>query len=367
MGAQAAKTLPVFLFWENTRTFFPVCSFSWYDREKLLSLWGRGATIMDERIVADLRESYGITFSRIEPVRGGYLNRKWRVSTEQGELLIKQYSPARYSGSRFDEMEDCLQRQILLHDSGVACPRLLTRDGRVIRRLADEIAYMVMEFCTGQTQNADETTPAQMRDLGSACAVMHKAFAALPPPADKALPRFGSFSPEALEAYITSGLRDCPDPAPPGYRPALLAVAQILDKLCPTLFSQSPQNYAHEDFQAGNILFNREGVSAIVDFDRNGYSYPWHDIGRAVLSFALEEQTLHTGKVRAFLEGYTRHLPLSPHNIADALRLTLCIETSWWIRPEYIVPCDEIPARFRDEILWLIARWEDLGSIIGSI
>jgi homoserine kinase type II len=144
-------------------------------------------------------------------------------------------------------------------------------------------------------------------------------------------------------------------------------VAHILDKLSPALFSQSPQNYAHEDFQAGNILFDGEGVSAIVDFDRNSYSYPWHDIGRAILAFALEGQTLHRGKVRAFLEGYTRHFPLSPHNIADALRLTLCIETPWWIRPEYLAPCDEIPARFRDEMLWLIANWEDLDGLIGSV
>jgi homoserine kinase type II len=144
-------------------------------------------------------------------------------------------------------------------------------------------------------------------------------------------------------------------------------VAQILDKLSPALFSQSPKNYAHEDFQACNILFEGEGVSAILDLDRNIYSYPWHDIGRAMLAFALEGQTLHSGKVRAFLEGYTQHLPLSPQNLADALRLTLCIETPWWIRPEYLAPCDEIPARFRDEMLWLIAKWEDLGSIIGSI
>ena len=38
-----------------------------------------------------------------------------------------------------------------------------------------------------------------------------------------------------------------------------------------------------------NILFNENGVSVILDFDRNHYSYIWMLIGRAILSFALEK------------------------------------------------------------------------------
>jgi len=55
-----------------------------------------------------------------------------------------------------------------------------------------------------------------------------------------------------------------------------------------------------------------------VDFDCNGYSYIWHDIGRAILSFALKENVLDIGKVHAFLDGYLQHLPLTLSNIADA-------------------------------------------------
>lgn len=52
--------------------------------------------IMEDKIIADMQESYGIICEQIIPVSGGLLNRKWKVSDE-GDILVKQYSTKRFN------------------------------------------------------------------------------------------------------------------------------------------------------------------------------------------------------------------------------------------------------------------------------
>ncbi|HBM80047.1 MAG TPA: hypothetical protein DD426_04290 [Clostridiaceae bacterium] len=321
---------------------------------------------MDNRIIADLKESYGITFNQITPVKGGLLNQKWKVSTENGELLVKQYSTKRFRREQIERIESALQRQIILEKYGVPCPFLWQCGSRVIRWLDDKTAYMVMDFRSGKTEKPDTITIAQMRSLGSACAVMHRAFSQLPELSAKSLPVFGGYTVNSLRENFNSCITKCPPDVPVEYRKALFALEPILKQIDTEFFNKFPRGFAHEDFHSGNILFGADRVSAVVDFDRNCYSYIWHDIGRAILSFALEGNRMNAEKVCAFLEGYSQHLELTLSNIADALRLSWCIEISWWIRPEFFGECDETPKRFKNEMLWLTKHWFELDSLLSS-
>ncbi len=321
---------------------------------------------MQADIIADLKDSYGLTCNQIIPVTGGFLNLKWKISTEKGELLLKQYSAERFRGEQIERIESALRRQVILEKNGVPCPFLWQREGRIIRWLDDKTAYMVMDFCTGRTESAGTVTVTQMRSLGSACAVMHKAFSELPEPLDKSLPSFGGYTTDSLWENFYSRMAKCPPDAPAAYQKALFELEPVLNRLDAGFFDRFPKGFAHEDFQSGNILFHARGVSAIVDFDRNGYSFPRHDIGRAILSFALEGGTLNGEKIRAFLEGYSRHSALTLPDIADALRLSWCIETPWWIQPEFFGECGAVPKRFKEEMLWLTEHWFEIESIVCS-
>jgi len=295
---------------------------------------------------------------------GGLLNQKWKVSTEKGELLVKQYSIKRFRREQIERIESALQRQIILGKNGVSCPFLWHCEGRIIRWLDDETIYMVMDFCKGKTENADTITILQMRSLGSTCAIMHRAFSQVPTPSVKDLPVFGGYTIDLLWGYFNSCLTNYSPDAHVEYRKALLVLKPILKQLNTDFFDEFPKGFAHEDFHSGNILFDVDCVSAVIDFDRNCYSYIWHDIGRAILSFALEGNKMNVKKVCAFLEGYLQYSALTLPNIADALRLSWCIETPWWIRPEFFRNCDETPRRFKDEMLWLTEHWFEIDSLI---
>ena len=320
---------------------------------------------MEESIIADLKESYGITFNQITPVAGGMMNLKWKVSTDKGELLVKQYSKKRFRREQIERIESALQRQIIFEKNGVPCPSLWQCGDRVIRWLDDKTAYMVMDFCTGKIETPNTITVAQMYSLGSTCATMHRAFSQLPMDSVKNLPSFGGYTMDLLWEYFNSSMLKFSSENVE-YRKALLALEPILKQLNNEFFDKFPKGFAHEDFQPGNILFDVDCVSAVIDFDRNCFSYIWHDIGRAILSFALEGNIMNVEKVCAFLDGYSQHSALTLSNIADALRLSWCIEIPWWIQPRFFGECDEIPKRFKDEMLWLTEHWFEIDSLLSS-
>ena len=321
---------------------------------------------MENSIIADLKNSYGLTCNQITPVKGGWLNQKWKVSTDKGELLVKQFSNKRFSRDKLKQVESALQRQIILEKNGVPAPSIWQCGGHAIRLLDNETAYMVMDFRLGKVENPNTITIMQMYSLGSACGLMHKVFSQLPALSVKGFPIDNRQVIDSLWSNFHGRMQECSSSNPSGYQKAVLAQEPILKQLTNEFFDKLPKGIAHEDFQLDNILFDVDCVSAIIDFDRNHYSYIWHDIGRAILSFALKDNRMNIEKISAFLEGYSQHLVLTLPNIADALRLSWCIEVPWWIRPEFFRENREKAVRFKDEMLWLTEHWFEIDSLLGS-
>ena len=183
-------------------------------------------------------------------------------------------------------------------------------------------------------------------------------------PEVKILPRSGGYTPDTLIAPLRNRMENMPAGAPTEYRSALSSALSLASAINDGFFEKFPQGWAHEDIQQGNLLFENDRVSAILDFDRCCHSYSAHDIGRAILSFALESGALSLEKIRAFVEGYSLHLPISMDDIESALRLTWCIEAVWWLRNEFFGECNEIPKRFLEETLFLLARWHQLSVLL---
>ncbi|WP_202708913.1 phosphotransferase [Sporosalibacterium faouarense] len=321
---------------------------------------------MKDSIIYDLKDSYGIICNKITPVTGGWLNKQWKVSTDKGEVLVKQFSNKRFSRDKLKLIESALQRQIILEKNGVPCPSIWQYGGNAIRLLDNETAYMVMDFHLGKVENPSTITTMQMHSLGNACGLMHKAFSQIPELSVKGFPINNRQVIDSLWTNFHDSMQECSSDMPIEYREAVLAQEPILKQLTNEFFEKLPKGIAHEDFTSDNILFDVDCVSAIIDFDRNSYSYIWHDIGRAILSFALKDNVINIEKTYAFLEGYSQHLMLTLPNIADALRLSWCIEVPWWIQPEFFRKYRGKAGRFKDEILWLTENWFEIDSILCS-
>ena len=321
---------------------------------------------MDPNIRADLADSYGLDCRRVTPVSGGWLNKKWRVAGSKGAFLVKQFSRERFSPRQIEQIDAALQRQILLEREEIPCPHILPYKGRPIRFLDDGTAYMVMTFCSGEHRDRKSVTVEQMHSLGECCGILHNAFARLPVQGVKGFPLHGSRLLDGLWENFHACSGGLTASSSPDYKAAVLAQETILQTLTPSFFDSLPRGIAHEDFTPDNMLFKPAGVAAILDFDRNQYSYVWHDVGRALLSFTFRDNRLDKEKATAFLSGYAKYRKFAPPDAADALRITWCIETPWWIQPVCFSNSTPKTNRFRQEILWLTEHWSRLEEFLPA-
>ena len=138
--------------------------------------------------------------------------------------------------------------------------------------------------------------------------------------------------------------------------------AALLERVNLAFADSLPQGFSHEDFAPDNLLFSPESLAAVLDFDRNQWGYLAHDLGRALLSFAWTGQGLDQAKAAALLEGYRQAGGAAPAP-ADALRLTWCLEVPWWIQPEFFLAPSPKTLRFRQEIQWVTAQWDQLDIL----
>ncbi len=315
---------------------------------------------MDTTLRNDLSAAFGLNVlpDEPEPVDGGWMNKKWKTATDRGTFLVKQFSRTRFGDRQLRYIADALVRQRFAGESGIPCPTvLLTPDGQPLRYLEDGTVYMVMTFCEGHMETPQTVTDVQMYDLGHTLGNLHRLFGSLPVN-------------DGVKGYPIDSTRMIGDlrnycrtiPSGNGHR-----FTEIADALSAEWLERLPKGIAHEDFSPDNLLFHEDRVSAVLDFDRSCYSFLYHDIGRALMSLAWNGGILRCEKVRAFADGYSAaHLPLSCGDLADALRLTWCIETPWWIRPEFSGECTPKIARFQDEVLWLTENWEKLDGLISN-
>ena len=320
---------------------------------------------MERTLIDDIAAAYGILVIASEPVEGGWLNLKWRITTSDGQsLLVKQFDCTRYSKKGIGQIEQALRHQVHAHKSGVKCPRILQVGGSPMRCL-DGKYYMIMEYMEGGHITPYSVNAAQMQSLGEECARMHKAFAEHSN-TDACLPSYGGYTIERVREVYTAICADLREDDSHEYISAVRTMGHVLETLPIDIISRCPRGFAHEDFTPDNLLFSGDELSAIIDFDRCCYSMPIRDVGRAILSLALRDGELDMELVRAFKAGYNRHGELTDENISDALRLTWCIESIWWINREYFEHTKEKLRRFREEILWLGDNFYRLYEIIQS-
>ena len=340
---------------------------------------------MEEAIRADLESSFGLHGDSVNPVSGGWLNRKWKLVCGEKAWLVKQFSRKRFSQKQLDWIEESMQRQIIAQREGVLCPRVLSFRGKVLRTLADGTTYMVMEFCPGVMLDHNTVMTDQMYSLGRACGQIHRTFSALPPQGVRGYPLDRKSVLHELREHYRTQMEECGKAAEEGgpagsssdfsdsseeFFRALEQERRILEKLPADFFDRLETGIGHEDFTPDNMLFSGNEVSAILDFDRSQYGFRLHDVGRAILSFALKDGEMDLKKAYAFLEGYGEWMAFGgssragcsgdwlERTLSDALMLTWCIEAPWWVKKGVFAGASVKPGRFLEEITWVGEWWK---------
>lgn len=322
----------------------------------------------EELILEDLLQTvhryFGLNVLECTPIKRGWLNLKWKIATDAGEFILKQYNKERYKLYNREDLLLAFAQQVRLNEQDFPCPRLLSHHDRILLESDHHELFMVMEYCQGQLIRPGQVNIDQIYDLGRVTGKMHR-----------------------ILNDGTLGIKQCPQFIPPsrkerlehwhsvwvktkesGKTPLLAAIEaqyKATETMNMELFESLPFGWAHRDLWVDNLLFDEKQVTAILDFDRLTYDYPQLDVARAVISCGLHDN-LDVSLASAFMEGYSEQHTVIEGYLTQSLQLLWYMESTWWITDsmeQHSVP----PARFAKEMMWLAQNQNNLSAILGNL
>jgi homoserine kinase type II len=325
--------------------------------------------LTEEMILDDLINSckryFGFTVLDAIPIKRGWLNLKWKIITDSGVYLIKQYNRDRFSKYNHEKLLIAFSQQMRLHTRGLPCPKLYSYEDQFLLESDNGELFMLMEYCDGTIIPPGKLNVHQMYDLGRVTGNMHH----LLNDGTFGGKRSPEFNPPSREARLTHW-QSAWNHANDTNKKDLLPILEIQYKVTETInledFNLNETGWAHRDLWVDNLLFKEKKVSAVLDFDRMKYDYPQLDVARAIISGALYDDYLDASLVRAYIEGYSEQRVLDKSFIISSLKMLWFMESTWWITSNMDQHSGP-PKRFAKEMLWLSENQKELKSMLGNI
>lgn len=297
----------------------------------------------------------------------GLLNLKWKVETEEGIFVIKQFSKERYE--KYDlkqvssEQNIAIQEQLRQYENGSPCPRVLTHNGNVIHTSTSGERFIIMEHMTGDNMLPGTLNENQMYSLGKITGHMHNVFN----DGTHGVAKTPKFIPPSLQQRLEhwKTLYQRVQKNNPLTRLVEMQI-RATEHFDLEWISSSDPGWAHRDLWVDNLLFKGDHLSAILDFDRFAFDYPELDIARAIMSGVLKDKQFHGNSAIAFIDGYKTKRKLKSGTVVRSLQLLWYLESVWWVTPQLNQERYQ-EVQFQNEMTWLAENLLELSEIFGDI
>ena len=132
------------------------------------------ATTIRDEIVETITAIFGIKITDCTQIELGYMNLKWKIKTDVGDLFVKQYNRIRYPDHAINGVEISLNHQDNLLKEGIPCPKLFSHQGKFVLGTPSGERFVLMEFCEGKVIPAGRANVKQMYNLGQITGRMHQ-------------------------------------------------------------------------------------------------------------------------------------------------------------------------------------------------
>lgn len=317
--------------------------------------------IPNESLWTHLKEEaetrFGFKVDKCTPINRGWLNQKWKIETNQGVFLIKQYNKERMKRYELQTIQSALHTQNRLFSQGIACPEIMSYKGDILQKSTEGERFTVMRFMEGSLVSPGNLSSTQMQSLGEEVGKLHTLLndGTL---SCKSETIFKIPSIEERVEYWQNEIHKCDEQGLDRIRSLMELQKTATLALDLNHFNHLTPGWCHRDLWVDNLLFSEDHLSAILDFDRMNYDYIELDIGRLIISTCLQNNILNRKAVQAFLKGYNNTNELSVERLVVSLRLVWYMESTWWID---INPHEgEPPKRFQQEMVWLARHQQSL-------
>ncbi|WP_153239122.1 phosphotransferase enzyme family protein [Fictibacillus phosphorivorans] len=323
--------------------------------------------ISNESLWTHLKEEvetrFGFEVDKGTPINRGWLNQKWKIETNQGVFLIKQYNKERMKRYDLSTIQSALHTQNRLFSQGIACPELLMYKGELLQKSSQGERFTVMRFMEGSLVSPVNLMSKQIQSLGEEVGKLHTLLNDGTLSA-KSETLFNIPSIEERVEYWQSEIHKCDEQGLDHIRSLMDLQKTATLALDLKQFNNLTPGWCHRDLWVDNLLFSEDHLSAILDFDRMNYDFLELDIGRLIISTCMKNNTLNREAVQAFLKGYNNTNELSVERLVISLRLVWYMESTWWID---INPHDgDPPKRFQQEMVWLARHLQQLENMMNG-
>ncbi|MBP0809674.1 phosphotransferase [Bacillus anthracis] len=329
------------------------------------SLSNEKANMILQELQVECESLFEFKIKEVIPIHRGWLNLKWKLETDVGNFVLKQYNKERYKLYDPLTLLQALHQQQRLHNNGISCPKLLTYKNNVMHTSKNNERFVVLEYKEGNLISPGKVNKKEIYSLGKTIGHMHNLLN------DGSLiegetPKFVPPTIEERVKHWEEKRREAEQLGKEHILPYIKLQQEATQLVNVNQFYNSKKGWVHRDLWVDNLLFHNDKVSAILDFDRLDYDYVELDIGRAVISCALHDGGLNKSLVASFLEGYRNELDFPVGNIVRAIQMLWYMESTWWIHAnmdQHSVP----PSRFADEMNWIAKNYSALHSILVDL
>ncbi|PFR77175.1 homoserine kinase [Bacillus cereus] len=323
------------------------------------------ATMIFQELKVECEILFEFKIRNAIPIHRGWLNLKWKLETDAGDFVLKQYNQERYKMYNSDLLIQALQQQQRLHNNGVSCPKVLIYKNNVMHISKSDERFIVLEHKEGSLVSPGKVNQKEIHSLGQTIGYMHNLLN------DGSLikgenPKFVPPTKEARLKHWEDKRREVEKLGKEHILPYIKLQQEATQLVNTEQFHNSQRGWVHRDLWVDNFLFLNDKVSAILDFDRMDYDYVELDIGRVVISCALSDGVLNKSLVASFLEGYRNEVDFPVGNIVRAIQMLWYMESTWWIHAnmdQHSVP----PSRFADEMNWIAENYGVLHNILADL
>ncbi|MDA1771840.1 phosphotransferase [Bacillus cereus] len=328
-------------------------------------LSNKKATMIFQELKVECETLFEFKIRNAIPIHRGWLNLKWKLETDAGDFVLKQYNQERYKMYNSDLLIQALQQQQRLHNNGVSCPKVLIYKNNVMHISKSDERFIVLEHKEGSLVSPGKVNQKEIHSLGQTIGYMHNLLN------DGSLikgenPKFVPPTKEARLKHWEDKRREVEKLGKEHILPYIKLQQEATQLVSVDQFHNSKCGWVHRDLWVDNFLFHNDKVSVILDFDRMDYDYVELDIGRVVISCALSDGVLNKSLVASFLEGYRNEVDFPVGNIVRAIQILWYMESTWWIHAnmdQHSVP----PSRFADEMNWIAENYGALHNILADL
>jgi Ser/Thr protein kinase RdoA (MazF antagonist) len=315
---------------------------------------------LPQSVVAAIAERFALgAVSSCTPVTEGLMNPNWRVRSAAGVFAVKQLR---------DATPDAVRRQheLLPRLAGRGIPVPAVRAARGGDSLADIDGhwYAVSGWLAGTHRTGRQLGLPACRALGALLGRIHTCLRDLLPVAAPTLLDKPTAVVDAVAnldrfAMAATAGDDAFD------RLALAEIAWRRDLLTRVAAQRpaeqwvQPVGWTHGDLNHLNLLFTRQAVSGVLDWDRLDIRpYGLEVVRSATLLFATDDaRGADLQRIAAFVAGYRRHVTITDDELRDAAhrRWWTVVCESWVLRMHYAQNnrlCDHLLAGSGNLLRW---------------